>query len=238
MHDIQKHILDICPECPNQCNLFFNFSNINKHLSTISPKNHLILCSLNNQAYIYSFSIYTKTAINVDQNKGCILYTYMPYLTLWDKISQNLDHLKTNSQKIFQISQNFQAILQHILWRNKHKSHFVVFITSFLHLNKGFWLFLGSSKVIFVKIPQNFIKSPLKITHRFQSTAYGFGWLCWGLTSQSTIFQSCRDGTAYGMYVYIHVQTQLFSWLLILLLCKWYTILQPQILASFFFGAW
>ena len=22
----------------------------------------------------------------------------------------------------------------------------------------------------------------------------GFGWLCWGLTSQSTIFQSCRDG--------------------------------------------
>ena len=21
-----------------------------------------------------------------------------------------------------------------------------------------------------------------------------FGWLCWGLTSQSTIFQSCRDG--------------------------------------------
>ena len=23
-----------------------------------------------------------------------------------------------------------------------------------------------------------------------------FGWLCWGLTSQSTIFQSCRDGAA------------------------------------------
>ena len=26
------------------------------------------------------------------------------------------------------------------------------------------------------------------------SRAFGFGWLCWGLTSQSTIFQSCRDG--------------------------------------------
>ena len=47
--------------------------------------------------------------------------------------------------------------------RNKHKSHFVVFITSFLHLNTGFWLFWGSSNLIFVKISQNFIKSPLKI---------------------------------------------------------------------------
>ena len=43
----------------------------------------------------------------------------MPYLTLWDKISQNLAHLEANSRKIFQISQNFQTIL----WRNKHKSH-------------------------------------------------------------------------------------------------------------------
>ena len=68
---------------------------------------------------------------------------YMPYLTLWDKISQNLAHLEATSHKIFQISQNFHTIFQHILWWNKHKSHFVVFITSFLHLNKGFWQFLG-----------------------------------------------------------------------------------------------
>ena len=87
----------------------------------------------------------------------------MPYLTLWDKISQNLAHLEANSHKIFQISQIFQTIFQHILRRNKHKSHFVVFITSFLHLNKSFWIFWGSSKVIFIKISQNFIKSPLKI---------------------------------------------------------------------------
>ena len=32
---------------------------------------------------------------------------YMPYLTLWDKISQNSAYLKANSQKNFQISQNF-----------------------------------------------------------------------------------------------------------------------------------
>ena len=74
----------------------------------------------------------------------------MPYLTLWNKISQNLAHLEANSHKIFQISQNlahleanshkifqisqnFQTTLQNILWRNKHKSHFAVFITSFLY---------------------------------------------------------------------------------------------------------
>ena len=70
----------------------------------------------------------------------------MPYLTLWDKMSQNLAHMEANSHKIFQISQNFQTILQYILWRNKYKSHFVVFITSFLHLNKGFDYFGGAPK--------------------------------------------------------------------------------------------
>ena len=78
----------------------------------------------------------------------------MPYLTLWDKISQIVAHLEPNSHKIFQISQNSQTILQHILsclWRNEHKSHFIVFITSFLDLNIVFWLFSGSSKVTFVK---------------------------------------------------------------------------------------
>ena len=67
----------------------------------------------------------------------------MPYLTLWDKISQDLAHLEANSHKIFQISQNFQIILQHTLWRNKHKPHFVVF----LHLNKAFDYFEGAPKL-------------------------------------------------------------------------------------------
>ena len=42
------------------------------------------------------------------------LSTYMPYLTLWDKISPNLAHLDGNSHKKFR-SQNFQTILQQIL---------------------------------------------------------------------------------------------------------------------------
>ena len=50
-----------------------------------------------------------------------------------------------------------------------------MFITSFLHLNKYFWLFWGSSNVTFVTISQNFFKSPLKfcLISRFQFTAYG-----------------------------------------------------------------
>ena len=80
----------------------------------------------------------------------------MPYLT------QNLAHLEASSHKIFQTSQNFQTILQRILWRNKHKSHFLMFITNFLHLNKGFWLFWGSSKVIFVKNLTEFYQISLK----------------------------------------------------------------------------
>ena len=98
----------------------------------------------------------------ISMRTWCFRYfPYMPYLTLWEKISQNLAHLEANSRKIFQISQNFQNILQQILWRNKYNSNFVVFITSFLHLSKGFWLFWGSSKVIFGKISQNLIKSRL-----------------------------------------------------------------------------
>ena len=103
---------------------------------------------------------------------------YMPYLTLWDKKSQNLAHLEAISRKIFQISHNFQTNLQHILRRNKHKSHFVVVITSFLHLNTGFWLFWGSSKMIFVKISQNFIECPLKICLISQISVHSLWHVC------------------------------------------------------------
>ena len=77
--------------------------------------------------------------------------SYMPYLALWDKISQNLDHLEANNHKIFQIPLNFQTILQRMLWRNKHKSHLVVFITRFLHLNKRLLTILGALQSDFCK---------------------------------------------------------------------------------------
>ena len=40
-------------------------------------------------------------------NPQCKMITYMPYLTVWDKVSQYLAHLEANSHMIFQISQNF-----------------------------------------------------------------------------------------------------------------------------------
>ena len=87
----------------------------------------------------------------------------------------HISHYETNSNRIWAFCKSIpirfsnlteisdHLISWHILWRNIHKSHFIVFITSFLHLNKCFLLFCGSSKAIFVKISQNFIKSQLKI---------------------------------------------------------------------------
>ena len=91
----------------------------------------------------------------------------MPYLTLWDKISQNLAHLEGNYPPKIQISQNFQAILQQILWRNKCKTHYVVVFTSFLHekkkkKKKKTLDCIGGAPVMFKKISHNLVKSPLK----------------------------------------------------------------------------
>ena len=81
------------------------------------------------------------------------LFTYMPYLTLWDKISQNLAYLEASSYKIFNSHPHeFSNQLMTHLWRNKtHLALFVVFIRSFLYFNKGSWLFGGCS-LILVKI--------------------------------------------------------------------------------------
>ena len=77
---------------------------------------------------------------------------YMPCLTLWDKISQNLAHLEANSLKIFK---------SHRIFRPSYSTSFEE-INKLFHLNIDFWLCWRSSKVIFVKISQNFIKISLK----------------------------------------------------------------------------
>ena len=75
--------------------------------------------------------------------------TYMPYLTLWDKISQNLAHLEANSHKIFKTHRIFRPSYN-IFYEEINIQHFVVFITNFIHYNKGFGLFWGSFQVIFI----------------------------------------------------------------------------------------
>ena len=46
-----------------------------------------------------------------------------------------------------------------------------------------FYLYLKEEKGFDISLKQNEKKETIRV-----------GWLCWGLTSQSTIFQSCRDG--------------------------------------------
>ena len=50
---------------------------------------------------------------------------------------------------------------------------------------------LGQSNRYWKKIDLLIIHKPNLTSSHFKPEA--FGWLCWGLTSQSTIFQSCRD---------------------------------------------
>ena len=94
--------------------------------------------------------------------------SYMPYLALILKTSQNSAHLEINAHLI--------EFSDHLTINEEHKSHYVVFITSLLYLNKGFWLFSGGCQLQsdFCKISQNFNQISLKNLpyHRFQSTAY------------------------------------------------------------------
>ena len=99
----------------------------------------------------------------------------MPYLTLWDKIAQNLAHLEANSHKIFQSLRIFRPSYN-ILYKEININHtFLCLLQASYVWIKALYYFLGRSKMIFVKISQNFIKSPLNIalTHSFQSIAYG-----------------------------------------------------------------
>ena len=93
------------------------------------------------------------------------------YMWVSDLHTCHTSHCEIKSHRIW-------PILQHILWRNKHTSHFVVFITNFINYNKGFWLFWGSFKVAFVKISQNFINSHWKICLILQTSVHSL-WHVW-----------------------------------------------------------
>ena len=114
---------------------------------------------------------------------------YMPYLTLRCHIS----HCEIKSHRIWLIwkpvpirfirSHRIFRPSYNILWRNKHKSPFVVFITSLLHINKGFWLLRRSFEVTFIKITLNFIKSHLKICLISQISVHSL-WHVWNVVEK------------------------------------------------------
>ena len=103
----------------------------------------------------------------------------MPYLTLWDKFSQNLALLKAGSHKIFK-SHNFFKPSKKTFYKEIIINHTLLCLSQVSYIEiETFWLFWGSSTVIFVKISHNFIKSPLKISIN--------------LTDFSPQFMSCID---------------------------------------------
>ena len=80
-----------------------------KQYCIVSPK---IICKKEHQLLTSGTAIWRFYDIHFSSlhvhNVLVYKFTYMPYLTLWDKISQNFAHLETNSLKIFQISQNYR----------------------------------------------------------------------------------------------------------------------------------
>ena len=81
-----------------------------------------------------------------------------------NKISQNLAHLDCNSHEKFKSHRIFRPFYNRF-YEEINKSHTVVVFTSFLHekKKKTFRLNWGAP-VMFKKISQNFVKSPLKFT--------------------------------------------------------------------------
>ena len=55
---------------------------------------------------LFDFRVFLVNDLSKILETELFLDAYMPYLTLRDKISQNLAHLEANSHKIFQILQN------------------------------------------------------------------------------------------------------------------------------------
>ena len=85
----------------------------------------------------------------------------MPYLTLWDKIWQNFALRECTSHKKIQISQNFQIIYKRF-YEEININHTQLWFSQASYMKKDFRLYWGSSKVMFKKISQNFVNSPLK----------------------------------------------------------------------------
>ena len=90
------------------------------------------------------------------------LCAYMLYLTLWDKISQNMAHLEGDSHKVFKSHIIFRPFYNRF-YEEININHILLWFSQASYMNeKYFRLYWGSPKVTFKKISQNFAKSPLK----------------------------------------------------------------------------
>ena len=143
--------------------LFMEVNFLTVCLGIGAMKSVLLFCSLSSTF---------KSGLGSNWKTSNIYTPYMPHLTLWDKISQNLAQLEGNPIKI-KISQNFQTILQHLFYNEISINHTRCCFTSFLHEKKKTLDYIeGAPKwSMSKKISQNFVNFAL--SHRFWSTAYG-----------------------------------------------------------------
>ena len=106
---------------------------------------------------------------------------HIPYLTLWDKISQKLAYLEGNSHKNSNLTEFFWSfynrvyeeikINQMLLWCSQ--------ANYMKKTNNNFRLYWGSSEVMLKKISQNFIKFPIRFCIISQLLAHSL-WNLWG----------------------------------------------------------
>ena len=88
----------------------------------------------------------------------------MPYRTLWDKISQILAHLEGNYHKKFKSHRVFRPFYNRF-YEEININHTLLWFSQASYIKKkDFRLYRESPKVkvMFKKISQNFVKSPLK----------------------------------------------------------------------------
>ena len=102
----------------------------------------------------------------------------MPYLTLWDKISQNLAHLEGNSHKKFRSHRIFKPIYNRFYEEININHTLLRFSQASDMKTKDFRLYWGSSEVMFKKISQNFIESHLEFCLISQILVYSL-WHIW-----------------------------------------------------------
>ena len=137
----------------------------------------------------------------------------MPYLTLRDKISQNLALLKVDSHKKFESHRIFISF-KNTFYKEIIINHTLLCLSQVSYIKiKAIWLFWGSSKVIFVKISQNFIKSPLKIWFISQISVHSLWHVCMydGFRILAVLFIRIGIGMMdleFLLYLFIRIELQ------------------------------
>ena len=102
----------------------------------------------------------------------------MPYLTLWDKISQKLAHLEGNSHKKFKSHRIFRPFYNRF-YEEINLIYTLLWLSQASYMKeKHFRLYWRSFKVMFKEISQNFVKSPFKVCLISQILVHSLWHIC------------------------------------------------------------